>query len=148
MTLWDPQQREWLQAMGHSLLVLAGDEPAEPAASLRGEAPTAPRARGADVGEHAAAPARDPIEVEPRARVRTDPAAKLAALAAARRAGAAGNAVGPLGEALLRATGRQPAAAARMLRGLEIDPSALRDDPAAKRALWSRLRSLRRAAAK
>ena len=78
-------------------------------------------------------------------RPRTDPAAKLAALEAARRAGAARSASGPLGEALLRATAQPPAAAARVLRELAVDPTALRDDPAAKRALWTRLRTLRKA---
>lgn len=168
MSLWDPQQREWLQAMGHSLLVLVGDEPAEGRAPQCENVDGVGRVRGADAGEHAAAPAREPIEVKspvrvrpaapppvpheptapiPPVRPRTDPAAKLAALEAARR-GAARTATGPLGEALLRATGQAPAAAARVLRELAVDPAALRDDPAAKRALWARVRQLRKVAAK
>ncbi|MGH8084232.1 MAG: hypothetical protein ACREPV_03045 [Lysobacter sp.] len=163
--MWDPQQREWLQAMGHSLLVLAGDEAAEAPALQHEEVAEAERVRGADAHGSATA-ARAPIEPPPSrarptpppavsdepdapaapSRPRTDPAAKLAALEAARRAGAARNASGPLGEALLRATAQPPAAAAQVLRDLAVDPAALRDDPVAKRALWARLRTLRKAA--
>ena len=166
--MWDPQQREWLQAMGHSLLVLAADEPAETPAMPSGEVAEVEFSRGAEPHGSAtavhvpigpkppsrtrpASPPPVPVSDEPDApaapsRPRTDPAAKLAALEAARRAGAARNASGPLGEALLRATAQPPAAAARVLRELEVDPTALRDDPAGKRALWARLRTLRRAA--
>jgi hypothetical protein len=51
----------------------------------------------------------------------------------------------PMVDALLRAAGRDRAAAdaAAVLRGLP-DPASLRGDPAAKRALWPRLRRLRR----
>ncbi|GAB2625649.1 hypothetical protein [Novilysobacter erysipheiresistens] len=162
--MWDPQQREWLQAMGHSLLVLAADEPDEAPAMPSAEQAETELARGTAPHGSAAA-ARAPIESKPPSRPRptppppadepdapmapsrprTDPAAKLAALEAARRAGAARNASGPLGEALLRATAQSPAAAARMLRELAVDPAALRDDPAAKRVLWARLRTLRKA---
>lgn len=54
----------------------------------------------------------------------------------------------PLAHALLRAAGRTPtdADAAALLR--ELPPlAALRADPAAKRALWPRLRALRRGGA-
>jgi hypothetical protein len=54
----------------------------------------------------------------------------------------------PLAHALLRAAGRRPddADAAALLRGLP--PLArLRAEPAAKRALWPRLRALRRGGA-
>lgn len=51
----------------------------------------------------------------------------------------------PMGDALLRAAGRDRASAdaAALLRGLP-PASALRGDPAAKRALWPMLRRLRR----
>lgn len=54
----------------------------------------------------------------------------------------------PLAHALLRAAGRGPesADAAELLRGLP-PLATLRADPAAKRALWPRLRALRRGAA-
>ena len=52
---------------------------------------------------------------------------------------------GPLVDALLRAAGRErgSADAAALLRDWP-SPDALRGDPAAKRALWPRLRRLRR----
>lgn len=53
----------------------------------------------------------------------------------------------PMGDALLRAAGRDRASAdaAALLRGFP-PASALRGDAAAKRALWPALRRLRRAA--
>ena len=80
-------------------------------------------------------------------RPRTDAAAKAAALEAARAGGAAARFDGPLWEALLVATGQSPAIAARTLREFGVDLSALRTDPAAKRALWPHLRRLRRGVA-
>ncbi|WP_132998998.1 hypothetical protein [Luteimonas arsenica] len=54
----------------------------------------------------------------------------------------------PLAHALLRAAGRGPDSgdAAALLRGLP-PLAALRADPAAKRALWPKLRALRRGGA-
>ncbi|GGK13230.1 hypothetical protein [Luteimonas terricola] len=54
----------------------------------------------------------------------------------------------PLAHALLRAAGRSAGSgdAAALLRGLPA-LAALRADPAAKRALWPRLRALRHGAA-
>ena len=162
MSLWDPQQREWLEAMGHSLLVLADAGPVD---ALEDPAPTAavaaPLAAPTVAPPAAATPARPvparresptaadaPVVFDPPIPAaapppKTDRAAKAAALQAA-RAGAHRQPEGPLLQALLRATGQLPAAAARTLRELGIDAS-LRDDPAAKRALWVRLRALRRA---
>ena len=171
MSLWDGQQREWLQAMGYSLLSLAGDDapagvepglPTAPAqtssspmprrdepgdAPVRGAEPPvadAPRARP----EHAhrpapPKPAEDVPAAPPRVAPRTDAAGKAAALDAARRAGATRQFEGPLWDALVTATRQSPALAARTLRELGADPAALRDDPAAKRRLWTRLRGLR-----
>jgi DNA polymerase III psi subunit len=58
---------------------------------------------------------------------------------------AAGTADHPLTRALLRAAGRDPAAAdaAILLREWPV-AQTLRGDPRAKRALWPRLRALRR----
>ena len=173
MSLGDPQQREWLQAMGHPLWVLAGDASLEGGAADQAsdEAIARPAAIAAETGRAVpvARPDRGPVGAPSRpvarrepptmpespespagvapARPRTDPAAKAAALEAARM-GAARQAEGPLREALLRATGQPPAVAARTLRGLDVDQIALRDDPSAKRALWRRLRPLRKAAAR
>jgi hypothetical protein len=98
---WDPQQREWLQALGHDVLMLASNEgsreiplagPSEPAAAHRG-------------------------------------------------AVASGPSESPLMRAVLRAAGRREAGE---LAAWLPDTAALRGDAAAKRALWPRLRALRR----
>lgn len=108
--LWSAQQREWLQAMGHSVLSLAGDQ-AEPA---QAPAPAAGRAGAPELAPAAAAnPARPPAD-------------------------------SPLLRNLLRAARRAPGDAAVLAL---FDATALRGDPAAKRALWPRLRALRRGSA-
>lgn len=164
MSLWDPQQREWLQALGHPLWGLAGDDVEVDAAAPAAAPSTDTRETGAVVldpntairspGPPAARP-RPPAPPAPETmaadavarrvpdRPRTDLATKMAALEAA-RAGATREVDGPLREALLRATGQLPAVAARTLRELGVDPDALRGDPAAKRTLWRRLRPLRK----
>jgi hypothetical protein len=172
--LWDPLQREWLQAMGHTLLVVAPDGSAasppdhprdaaeatpapgrhEAAVDVSGAVGAPPHAGtpGGPVPPSRPLPSSAPsaapaVAATPAAaRSRTDPAAKLAALEAARRAGAVVKFTGPLAEALQRVIGQSPTAATRVLRELSVDPTALRDDPAAKRALWARLRALRKAA--
>ncbi|QWP78571.1 hypothetical protein J5226_09325 [Lysobacter sp. K5869] len=113
--LWDAQQREWLQAMGYSVLALAGDEPAVPEAA---EAPA--RSQPAQRTENA----------------RGD-AGRRAAPAAEQRGPGTDP---PLLRAVLRAARRQAGDAEVMAL---FDPAALRA-PAAKRALWPRLRALRR----
>lgn len=100
---WSPQQHEWLQALGHDVLVLAaaggGTEPVPPAAS----------------STRAAVSVRGPV----------------------------GNESGesPLLRAVLRAAGRRNAGE---LAAWLPDPASLRGNAAAKRALWPRLRALRR----
>lgn len=136
--LWDAQQREWLQAMGYSVLVLAGDEgaaaeaEAEPArggreanarseAGVRGEGMRGERARPD------AAADRNP---------RGDAGRRPASTPSARNDGGES----ALLRNLLRAARRQPGDAEVLAL---FDPAALRA-PAAKRALWPRLRALRR----
>lgn len=189
MSGWSPMQREWLRALGHPVLVLAGSEtvPSEelgepPAvqeverrgpdmhggpvetARLQAAAPSDPAAAGPAEHPHPAATARG-REVDremdrpaaPRlpgsgtatpAAGRTDTATKAAALAAARRGANERAAAEALREALVRATGLGPGAGARRLRELGADPLALRSDPTAKRALWTRLRQSRKDARK
>jgi len=101
---WSPQQREWLEALGHEVLVLAGTEP--PAE----EPPTRPAETPLPVARAARAPA----------------------------VSAAGES--PMLRALLRAAGRRDGGDLPWLP----DPATLRGDAAAKRALWPRLRALRR----
>ncbi|MET4730154.1 hypothetical protein ABIE09_003972 [Lysobacter enzymogenes] len=118
--LWDAQQRQWLQAMGYSVLALAGDENAATGAA---EAP----APGEAVRSQASQNAEN---------VRGD-AGRRAPPAAAARGQGAGDA---LLRNLLRAARREPGDAEVLAL---FDPAALRA-PAAKRALWPSLRALRR----
>lgn len=101
--LWSPQQREWLQALGHDVLVLAGTA-------------TAPENAAAAV--QAARPA--PPAYSPAACARTDAA---------------------LLRAVLRAAGRRDVGE---LAAWLPNPATLRGNAAAKRALWPRLRTLRK----
>ncbi|UZW61664.1 hypothetical protein [Lysobacter enzymogenes] len=138
--LWDAQQREWLQAMGYSVLALAGDEPAAPS---RGEDA---RANERDrVG--ARAPNETPNRGAPRADRRADERSEPVRGDGGRaNAGAQGQRNQGAESALLRNLLR---AARRASGDPEVqalfDPDALRA-PAAKRALWPRLRALRRGA--
>jgi hypothetical protein len=126
--LWSAQQREWLQAMGHTVLALAGAEAvAEPAPAQRG-------------GERSdAGAANDASSRSEPARERATPAQ------AGRNPPAPGGADSALLRNLLRAA-RRDAGDAQVLA--LFDAPALRGDPAAKRALWPRLRALRRGAAR
>ena len=127
--LWTAQQREWLQAMGYRVWRLGSDEP-EPAAVAEAEI-------------RAEAPAQRPARPLPskRALPRADgpsatPGPAPTPTGAERR----------LYRALLRASGQRTTRAAEaLLAQLDVDLPALRGDPAAKRALWPRLRALRKA---
>jgi len=119
--LWDAQQREWLQAMGYSVLALAGDESVAPAAAESPARADAVRPQAAERAEN----------------LRSDAARRTPPAAGARGQGA-GDA---LLRNLLRAARREPGDAEVLAL---FDPAALRA-PAAKRALWPRLRALRRA---
>ncbi|HEU4773278.1 MAG TPA: hypothetical protein VFS82_01960 [Lysobacter sp.] len=180
MSLWTTQQHEWLQALGHPVLLLAGDPAlAEPAvapdpvqippaahpvrdAAPRAGSPDPASARHADERAASHSPARrprqapvaNPVEVAPSTgaavpRPPTDVAAKKAALEEARRAGQRARPpepvpVDPLLAAVLRVSGRDADPAEEVLAMLDIDLDRLRSDPLAKRALWVRLRALRR----
>lgn len=200
MSLWTAQQHEWLRALGHPVLLLAGDpscaaggdavavEPARERpqldgrgsgatvsvkhagvrsarAATRGEQPriatpgqhrTAEEAGSAPVSHDPATqpPGRPrplPPPAEPgspapaRTRPRSDAAAKAAALREARLAARPDvPRDDPLYQAVARATGLEASAAERVLAKMNIDWARLGADPAAKRALWVRLRRLRR----
>ncbi len=105
---WNGEQREWLQALGHDVLMLV------PAGSdVRAEAE---RSSGKDT----------PVKPRPA----TSPAAKPSSSAS------------PLLRALARAAGRSEDDA-EFLKTVP-DVSVLRGNPAARRALWPRLRALRK----
>lgn len=127
--LWSAQQRDWLQAMGHAPMVLAGAAPvaAEPAAALESPAQPPSRPASRDGGERAQ---RAP---EPAASSRHSTSEPARGPSTPRGADA-------LLRNLARAARRDVADPA--LQAL-FDAQALRD-PAAKRALWPRLRALRR----
>lgn len=116
---WNAQQCEWLQALGHPVLVLAQspDVDAGPATGARDGAAAA-----------AAAPSLAPATQKPA----TPKAAHTPATTE------------PLQRALLRATGRSGIEAQQALQGLGTQADRLRGNPAAKRALWPQLRELRR----
>lgn len=110
MTLpWSSQQREWLQALGHPVMILAGD--GSVAGNVEPAAVTAPDAATASSG----APVQAPVQADD----------------------------SPLHRALLKATGLPVDQAEQALTSMAVNTAALRDDPAAKRALWSSLRRLR-----
>jgi hypothetical protein len=116
-TPWSAQQREWLQALGHEVLMpaSAGDVAAsEPPADRAG---AAPRAAKADV----------PIKGMPTKDAPTKPVAPLS----------------PLLSALARAAGRTPQDSELLAA---LPDLATLGDVAARRALWPRLRALRRRA--
>lgn len=110
---WSDQQREWLQALGHEVLV--------PAASLAAHEPE-PSMAAPVAARGMPPPAAPPVQD------RANPAAAVPDTALLR--------------ALARAAGRQPQDAEFL--GILPDLSALRGSPAARRALWPRLRALRK----
>ncbi|WP_157499199.1 MULTISPECIES: alanine acetyltransferase [unclassified Lysobacter] len=125
MSLWSAQQREWLQALGHPALALASAAP-EAAPPSRPDTPAAHERARAELRAPAAerAPER-PIE---RARPATPARGGDDALL----------------RAVLRAAGRRADAAPDEAVLSLYDAATLRGYPAAKRALWPLLRSLRR----
>ncbi|QCW27677.1 hypothetical protein FE772_20590 [Lysobacter enzymogenes] len=140
--LWGAQQREWLQAMGYSVLALAGDErPAAPSRDAGEVARESERDRAAAraPGE---APNRGAHRADRRADERGEPTRgdggrANAGAQAQRNQGAESAAAQP--------AACRPARIGRSRGAGLFDPDALRA-PAAKRALWPRLRALRRGA--
>lgn len=112
---WSAEQREWLQAMGHSVWQLAGAE--APVEAVPARTPDALR-EAAGLGRETTRPPRRAEAARP-----------------------AGNG-DRLTQAVLRAAGAGIDSAAVL--ALVPDVAALRGNAAAKRALWPRLRGLRR----
>ncbi|KRB11031.1 hypothetical protein [Lysobacter sp. Root690] len=137
--LWSAQQREWLQAMGHTVMSLAGSEP--PAEAPIANAASADSARGAEPDVRGSQPARERVGSESVAPERgaSERAAAHSGQTAPRAANA-GDDTPTLLRNLLRAA-RRAAGDAQVLA--LFDPS-LRGNAAAKRALWPQLRKLRR----
>lgn len=120
---WSAQQREWLEALGHDVLALAGAASASPAQA-------APEP----------VPAQKTVPAAPQ-RVDRDVARVPLAPAPARPATARAPAEATLLRALAQAAGRAPDDG-ELLRALP-PLASLRGNPAARRALWPRLRALR-----
>lgn len=155
--LWSAEQQAWLAALGHRVLVLAGDASAVPFAEdqvparVAGPMPSA-AGRGATAkpgpdiltspktGANRTRAEDEPGHrpVPPRARLDADNPAAPSPRAASPRA--------PddvLERALLRATGQRTRSEARaVLERLHVEVQALRGNPVAKRALWRQLRPL------
>ncbi|MFT4197785.1 MAG: alanine acetyltransferase [Pseudoxanthomonas sp.] len=150
VALWTREQHAWLAALGHAVLVpgsaaelaapadeaeaAARPEPAVPASAAKpAMSPRPPRS-----GDHSQHPAP--------ARIRQAPPSPAPADARALRGRLLPDA---LQLALIRASGCDPHAPG-MAEEIAAWPSSaqLRLDPAAKRALWPRLRALRKRAAR
>lgn len=116
--LWSPEQREWLQAMGLSVWRLASPED---------EAGAAQNAR---VAAAALLAAERPYDAPPR-RAAPDT-----------RSASPSSSLDRLSAAIARAARRRGWDAE--LSALLPEPARLRGDAAGKRALWPRLRALRR----
>ena len=114
--LWTAQQREWLQAMGHQVFSFASGQVAD-TPLIENEAAEPVRAAAPSVN-------RDPAPARPPRAPATTP----------------GN--DRLMQALLRAAGAHVDAA--VVTALVPDTAQLRGNAATKRALWPRLRALRR----
>lgn len=155
--LWSAEQQAWLAALGHRVLVLAGDEAAAPLAEADVPGAMAEARPPATVREAPARPgpivppappaARPPSYTEAGAERR--PAPPRVPLDAGGPASPPSRTPSPrppddaLERALLRVTGQRTRSQARaVLERLGVDVEALRGNPAAKRALWRRLRPL------
>jgi len=123
--LWTAQQREWLQAMGHTVWsVASADSLAAEHSPQSADEPLASGPRGA-MREAAALLAREERSARP---------------SAARPTPARASGADRLMQALVRAAGGVDEARVIEIAG---DVAALRGNAAAKRALWPRLRALR-----
>ncbi|MBA3486834.1 MAG: hypothetical protein H0T88_06560 [Lysobacter sp.] len=115
MTLpWSPEQREWLRALGHPVMVLAVD--GSIASNVDQEPIMPPQTTVAVTGSHGRTPVPVPGQADDSA----------------------------LHRALLKATGLPTDQAEQVLGSMGVHAAALRADPAAKRALWPSLRRLRK----
>jgi hypothetical protein len=146
---WSPQQRRWLQALGHVVYRAGGggEEPAlvemetSPGASSSGAAiqRTSPVERTQPPHETRAAPRRAPQDTP--AAVDPIPEPGPMVQAAPHRAARLPD---RLQLAMLRASALDPADPAAQAAMAQWPVDTLRGDAAAKRAFWPQLRALRR----
>ncbi|RRN56390.1 hypothetical protein EIM48_07580 [Pseudoxanthomonas sp. SGNA-20] len=148
-TPWSPRQRWWLQALGYTVLRVAGTEEEERLEPVQARV-AAPERPAPPVGRD---PDRD-IAPPPRRRAPAAPEADAAAPAPAAatsmpRPGSMRRPVGlpdRLQLAVLRASGLPPTDPRLQALLADWPSERLRADPAAKRQLWPLLRALRRPA--
>ncbi len=135
---WSAQQQEWLSALGHTVY-LAGQLDVEVVAPVVAEASAPAVAEKAD----SVPPVRRPPAPPPTVREAAPPAPAAQLPPAARGARLPDR----LHIALIRASGCNPntAESAAIFAGWPAT-AELRNNPAAKRALWPQLRALRRQA--
>jgi len=147
---WSPQQRRWLQALGHAVLRVGGDEvealpdtDAAVATTRHAEKVVAPVSRPVPPDQaSSAAPAR---RAPPSASVEADPLDAPAAASAARAAPRRPSRLPDrLQLAMLRASGLDPSDPAAQEAMAQWPVDRLRGDGSAKRAFWPQLRALRR----
>lgn len=147
---WSPQQRRWLQALGHAVLRVGGDVVDAPPEIDAAAAPVDQRpgivaaARTAPVPEHpsTASPPSTPVRrPPPPATVDTARPDAAAARGAMRRPQRLPD---RLQLALLRASALDPSDPAAQETMAQWPVDRLRGDGAAKRAFWPQLRALRR----
>ncbi|WP_222565708.1 hypothetical protein [Novilysobacter antarcticus] len=158
MSLWTVQQHEWLQALGHPVLLLVGDPALE---APPAPPPAAPAVAGAARSVRPVQVARPSPSIKPISAPdapapgtvagarRTDAAAKKAALEAARGARRSARpsllpSDDPLLLAILRASDMEATVFEVAAQAWRIDLARLRAEPAAKRALWQQMRKTRR----
>ncbi|GAB3334483.1 hypothetical protein [Marilutibacter aestuarii] len=146
---WTAEQREWLQALGHPVMMPVGGPGAM---DVETHAPV-PRTEAGEPPGSAPPPDRGPMlgipKPRPMAPVLVDLPVSKAPPATAPDTPAVAPArldlSDPLYRALLRATAqRTPREGQAVLAALEFELEALRDGAVAKRALWHALRAARR----
>ena len=132
---WSPQQRRWLQALGHAVLRMGGDA-VDAAPEI--DAAAAPVPERPSTASPPPTPVRRPPPPATVDAARPDAAAARGAMRRPQRL------PDRLQLALLRASGLDPSDPAAQETMAQWPVDRLRGDGAAKRAFWPQLRALRR----
>ena len=147
---WSPQQRRWLQALGHAVLRMGGDA-VDAAPEIDAAAALVDKRPGIVAATQTApVPERPSTASPPPTPVRRPPPPATVDAARPDAAAARGAVRRParlpdrLQLALLRASGLDPSDPAAQETMAQWPVDRLRGDGAAKRAFWPQLRALRR----
>ena len=147
---WSPQQRRWLQALGHAVLRMGGDAVDAAPEIDAAAAPVDQRTGIVAATQTAPVPERPSTASPPPTPVRRRPPPATVDAARPDAAAARGARRRPprlpdrLQLALLRASGLDPSDPAAQETMAQWPVDRLRGDGAAKRAFWPQLRALRR----